>query len=454
MKISQGEFHLSLARTSLRQVIQRYHRLQKETDPRHPEMIATIHTQLENLTSQLNKLEQATIRIAVFGLVSRGKSAVLNALLGQKILQTGPLHGVTQWPRSIRWSIYPEKADKNPVYIELIDTPGLDEIGGEIRSDMAKEITRQSDLILFVVAGDITRTESEALKELRQAQKPLILVFNKIDLYPDVDQQAIYENLQNLAKGGENFFSESVVNLPDEIVMIAAEPAPIQVRVEKPNGEINYEWETPPPYIEPLKQTLLKILNREGRSLLALNALVQGRDAEKILIEKTMNFYQEKAEDLIMKFATVKGIAIALNPIAILDIFGGMLTDLLLIRALAKLYNLPMTNYQATELWQKILWSSGGVLLGELVSGFLLGFEKTSSIALGEGLPNYTTAAMIQGGLGAYGSYVVGKATQVYLENGCTWGPLGQNYVIQNILNQVDKNSIIYRLQQLSIKTD
>jgi len=52
---------------------------------------------LEVLTSTLNKLDQGVIRIAAFGL-GRGKSAVLNALLGQKILQTGPLNGVTQWP--------------------------------------------------------------------------------------------------------------------------------------------------------------------------------------------------------------------------------------------------------------------------------------------------------------------------------------------------------------------
>jgi len=59
------------------------------------------------------------IRIAAFGLVSRGKSAVLNALLGQKILQTGPLNGVTQWPRSVRWVAN----EKGKVQVELIDTP-------------------------------------------------------------------------------------------------------------------------------------------------------------------------------------------------------------------------------------------------------------------------------------------------------------------------------------------
>lgn len=62
---------------------------------------------------------------------------------------------------------------------------------------MAKEVTRQADLILFVVSGDLTRTEYEALLELQNAHKPLIIVFNKIDLYTEIEQEKsikIYKN--------------------------------------------------------------------------------------------------------------------------------------------------------------------------------------------------------------------------------------------------------------------
>jgi len=54
---------------------------------------------------------------------------VVNALVGQKVLATGPLHGVTRWPRSVRWTPATGK-----IQIELIDTPGLDEIEGEARA--------------------------------------------------------------------------------------------------------------------------------------------------------------------------------------------------------------------------------------------------------------------------------------------------------------------------------
>ncbi|MFM2062053.1 MAG: hypothetical protein RLZZ507_1723 [Cyanobacteriota bacterium] len=437
------ETHLNRARASLRQAISWYGYLRKSGQlSSKPELAVLVKPEIELLTTTLNKLDSNVVRIAAFGLVSRGKSAVLNSLLGEKILQTGPLNGVTQWPRSLRWK------PGGKVIVELIDTPGLDEIEGETRAQMARDVAQQADLILFVVSGDITRTEYQALLELRQAQKPLILVFNKIDLYPDTDRTSIYKNLQVLGSG----HTQAKPLLPDEIVMVAAEPAPMEVRVEYPDGNVSYEWETPPPQVEELKQTILNILNREGRSLLALNALIQAREAEEIIAQKTIDFRQQEAEDIIWKFTKYKALAIGLNPIAFLDIIGGVITDLALIRSLARLYSLPMTSYEATNLFRTILLSSGGLLLGELGSSFLLGLGKsTAAIASGDNPLNITTfagSAIAQAGIAGYGSYTVGKAAQVYLEKGCTWGQLGASTVIEEILSQVDKNTILYRLQK------
>jgi uncharacterized protein len=434
---SRQDTHFNRARSSIRRAISG-----------HSAKVRTmLRPEIEVLNSTLEKLDQGVICIAAFGLVSRGKSAVLNALIGQKILQTGPLHGVTQYPRSVRWN--PDNNGK--VQVELIDTPGLDEIEGQARAKMAQDVARQADLILFVVSGDITRTEYEALCQLRKAQKPIILVFNKVDLYPEQDRLTIYANLQRLgaATGDDSILKELLS--PDEIVMIAAEPAPLQVRVELPDGKVSYEWESPPAQINELKQKILKILNREGRSLLALNALVQARDIEERIAQKTIEMREKEAEELIWRFTKYKAIAIAVNPIAFLDVIGGTLTDLALIRALAKLYNLPMTSYQAGKLLKTILLSSGGLLLGEIGTSFLWGLGKSAAaISAGENPTNitaYAGAAIAQAGIAGYGAYAIGRAAQVYLEKGCTWGQLGPNTVIQEILNQVESHTILYRLR-------
>jgi len=448
-RTNQQESHLNRARASLRQALSWYSHLRKPKQPRsNSEWQASLKPELEVLTSNLDKLDRGMVRIAAFGLVSRGKSAVLNALLGQKMLQTGPLNGVTQWPRSVRWV----PSEKGKVQVELIDTPGLDEIEGEARSQMAQEVARQADLILFVVAGDITRTEYQALCDLRQAQKPIILVFNKIDLYPDQTRQAIYQNLQYLDAGGTSNTSPQQLLSADEIVMVAASPTPLEVRVEWPDGQVTYEWETPPPQVDELKQKVLDILNQEGRALLALNALLQARDAEAAMAHKTIKLRQKEAEDLIWKYTKYKALAVGLNPIAFLDILGGAFADLAVIRSLAHLYGLPMTGFEAGKIWKTILFSSGGLLLGELGSGLLLGLGKsTAAIASAENPTNfsaYAGTAIAQAGIAGYGAYIVGQAAQTYLERGCTWGQLGASTVIQEILNQVEPNTILYRLRQ------
>ncbi|BAY62145.1 small GTP-binding protein domain-containing protein [Calothrix brevissima NIES-22] len=437
------ETHLNRARASLRQTLSWYGYLRKSGQlASNPELAGLVKPELEALSTTLNKLDSNVIKIAAFGLVSRGKSAVLNALLEDKILQTGPLNGVTQWPRSVRWQ------PGGKVQVELIDTPGLDEIEGESRANMAREVARQADLILFVVSGDITKTEYQALLDLRQSQKPLILVFNKIDLYPDTDRAAIYANLQQLGAG----HPQAQPLLPDEIVMVAAEPAPMEVRVEWPDGRVSYEWETPPTQVEELKQTILNILNREGRSLLALNALIQAREAETAIAQKTVDLREQEAENIIWQFTKYKALVVGLNPIAVLDILGGTIADLLLIRALARLYGLPITSYEAGKILKTILLSSGGLLLSELGSSLLFGLGKsTAALTSGDNPVNITASfgsAIAQGGIAGYGAYAVGKAAQVYLQQGCTWGQLGANTVIQEILSQVEPNTIVYRLRQ------
>lgn len=465
-KANPQTVYLHRARTTVRQALNRYTAYFRaaKTQPSISTTQTRLKDDMERLSVTLNKLEGNVARVAVFGLVSRGKSAVLNALLGQKVLPTGPLNGVTLAPQAIVWSPYggrreergerrEENSPRSSLQIELIDTPGLDEIDGQTRAEMAQSIVRQSDLILFVVAGDITRTEYQALCELRQAQKPLLLVFNKIDLYPEQNRQAIYQSLQRLAaKSAESDGLQRLIS-PKEIILVAAAPAPVQVRVEQPDGRLTYEWETPAPQIDNLKQKILEVLNQEGRTLMALNALVQVREAESRLATQILEVHHAAAEELIWKFVRYKAIAVALNPIAVLDVCGGVVSDLAMIRALSELYGLPITRHEAGKLWRTILLSSGSLLLTEVGSGVALGMGKSAAaVAAGvdasSGLTLYAGTAIAQAGLAGFGAYAVGRAVQVYLEQGCSWGAQGANTVIQDILGQLDANTITYRIRQ------
>jgi uncharacterized protein len=421
------------------------HSLSRYATERVGKVSPSLQADLNTLAQTLAKLEQTTYRIAAFGLVSRGKSAVLNALVGERVLEIGPLNGVTRFPRSISWS------PDGIVQIELIDTPGLDEIDGEARGKMAAEVVAQADLILFIIASDITQLEYQALCELRQAQKPLLLVFNKSDLYPEQERQTIYQQLQQL--GGDSTNNELLQRLlsADEVVMVAADPAPLQVRTEYPDGTTKTEWEKPEPQIAPLKQKIQELLEREGRSLLAINALVQARSSERNLAKNTLTEMQIEASKLIWQFAQYKALVVAANPIAIFDVLGGALVDIALIFSLAKLYNLPTTKYELSKLFSGVLFSAGSLLLGELITSILFGVGKSAAI-VGSGfdpsaIPGYLGAGGVQAAIAGYGAYRVGNATQAYLSAGSTWGKLGANTVIREILDRIDDATIMARLK-------
>ena len=385
----------------------------------------------------LAKLEQRVFKIAAFGLVSRGKSTVINALLGEKRLETGPLHGVTQWPQSIRWR------SNDKLQIDLIDTPGLDEIAGSTRAEMAQGVAQQADLILFVVAGDITRTEFNALQDLYQARKPILLVFNKIDLYPEQDQNQIFDQLKTMTAEGET----TPIFSPQDIILVAADPQPIAVRVEYPDRLPEERWEKPEPDLDALRQKIFTILNQDGNRLIALNALRMVEQAEQAIAKKTIALRETEADRLINQYIQYKALAIAVNPFALLDLGGSLLSDLFLIRGLARLYGLPITSYEAGRIWKKVIIGAGGILLSQWVSALLLGFQKTASLFESPGnFTAYASGAFLQAGIAGYSAYIVGQGAKLYLAQGSSWGTTGTSTAIANLLQSAPADSLVSRV--------
>ena len=140
---------------------------------------AGLETEIGELTAWMAKLTGMVVQIAVFGMVGRGKSSLLNALIGQPLFETGPLHGVTRTLQRVNWQISEKVGEDGALrvtfsgvgqsQIELIDTPGLDEVDGETRANLAQGIAAQADLILFVIAGDMTNLEHAASSAVTHA---------------------------------------------------------------------------------------------------------------------------------------------------------------------------------------------------------------------------------------------------------------------------------------------
>ena len=155
-------------------------------DTRLPEGVreSLVHD-YEAVQAMLDKIEHGHLHLSVFGRVSTGKSSLLNTLIGEEKFTVSPLHGETKKTSMEQWS------EIEAAGVFLIDTPGLDEAGGEAREEMAKEVANRSDLVIFVLDGDITDSELQALKTLLSQGRPVVVALNKSDLYTGKELDAL-----------------------------------------------------------------------------------------------------------------------------------------------------------------------------------------------------------------------------------------------------------------------
>jgi small GTP-binding protein len=403
--------------------------------------------QLDRLRELGRKLDEATVEIVAFGMVSRGKSSVLNALLGSDVFEVGATHGTTVRRGAQDW-IEAEPGGFPDARLILVDTPGIDEVGGEIREAQARQAARRADLILFVVSGDMRRLEIDALAELRRYKKPIIVVFNQIDRYPDPDREAILAKLED----------ERVRGLvrPEDVVLCAARPDPTPVKVRAADGSVRTEWERPAPVIEPLRERILDVLSLEGKALVALNALLAAGDLHADIMEGKVRAREEAADRLIWRYALAKGATVAVNPIPVADLAGGVAVDVAMILALSKVYGIPLTRPAAVRLVRDMTIALGATglvhmaarLIGSGVKASMAGLTVMSGglaaplTALGYGAIGLTQAVA-----GATASYVIGHAAGTYLRQGGQWGPRGVKTVVQDLLARARADSIVDRLR-------
>jgi GTPase len=134
--------------------------------------------------------------VAIIGRPNVGKSTLLNCLLGKKISITSPK------PQTTRWQILGIKTVKQTQII-YIDTPGLHReekrAMNRYMNRVASSVILDADVIVFMIDAVSFRSEDElVLKKLKEANKPVILAINKIDLIKDkADLLPVIDNVKD-----------------------------------------------------------------------------------------------------------------------------------------------------------------------------------------------------------------------------------------------------------------
>ena len=154
---------------------------------------------LETLGQSIAQLDDLFLLVMV-GEFNAGKSAVINALLGEKMLK----EGVTPTTSKINILRYGEERDRKvagenqevvflPVdllsEVSIVDTPGTNAIV-RYHEELTRHFVPRADLVLFITSVDRPFTESERtfMEHIRDWGKKVVIVINKLDILQDVEE--------------------------------------------------------------------------------------------------------------------------------------------------------------------------------------------------------------------------------------------------------------------------
>ncbi len=155
----------------------------------------------KTLAQSIRQLDELFLLVVV-GEFNSGKSAFINAFLGEKLLQEGVTPTTTQI-YLIRYGEERQNLVENgnlqvitaPLEmlndISIVDTPGTNAIIRK-HEEITTQFVPRSDMVLFITSADRPFTESERafLERIREWEKKVVVVLNKIDLFQTEEELA------------------------------------------------------------------------------------------------------------------------------------------------------------------------------------------------------------------------------------------------------------------------
>ena len=169
---------------------------------------------LDSLKQSIRQLDDLFLLVIV-GEFNSGKSAFINALIGQALLK----EGVTPTTSQINILRYGEKSEQHLVEkdqtvllfpvdllseLSIVDTPGTNAIMRQ-HEELTNHFVPRADLVLFVTSVDRPFTESERnfMQSIRDWGKKVVIILNKIDILTSDEELAqvvhfVQENAQAL----------------------------------------------------------------------------------------------------------------------------------------------------------------------------------------------------------------------------------------------------------------
>lgn len=274
--------------------------------------------------------------LVVVGEFNAGKSAFINALVGEPLMEMGVTPTTASITR-LRYSPQLTQQRTGPIVdigypadwlrdVAIVDTPGTNAILRE-HEEITRHFVPRADLVLFVTSADrpFTETEREFMERIRWWGKKVVVVLNKADLL--ATESDLQEQLAFVRKGVEQLlgFTPEVFPVSSRQALLARQEQSLDTRAEmmassrfgaleayvakvlEDGSRVQLKLLTPLGVAERVSRTYI-LAAEEKRALLAGDiAVAQG-------IEEQLTLYREDIKrDFTFRLQEVENVLLEMN---------------------------------------------------------------------------------------------------------------------------------------------
>lgn len=264
----------------------------------------------------------------------------------------------------------------------------------------AKETALTADLVLFLVAGDLTDAEWQILQQLKQSRQKVLLIFNKQDLYGTEERIYIEQQLQERV---------AEIIAPEDIIAIATVPKAIKVLRQQEDGSVQESMEQPEAQISKLNSRLTTILAQEQEQLIWATTWRKAIELKQQAREILNQVRRDRALPIIEQYQWIAAAAAFANPVAALDLLATAAISTQMLVDLSGIYRQKLSLEKAQT-------ATG--TLGKLM--VQLGLVELSTQAIASILKSnaftYVAGGAVQGVSAAYLTRIAGLSLIEYFQ--------------------------------------
>jgi hypothetical protein len=368
---------LAEAEKVIKQLVTEVEDPQEPVSPQVKPQVSLLQSQVSQIATDMHRKE---IRLLVMGAKGSGKTALIQQMQSDWAAQSSQ---TLTFSEASSFAVVAQ-SDQSDLHVDTL----------------VQQQAMAADLVLFLVTGDITESEFQAVRQLA-ASKRTLLVLSKQDQYLPEERSLILNRLQQRGQ---------IVMSTTDVVAIAAAPNPLKVRQHQPDGSVKEWLEEQKPDVACLTQRLDQILQQESQQLV-LNSSFNYAAALRTQARTVLNdVRQARAMPVIEQFQWIAAGTAFVSPLPSMDLVATVAINAQMVVDLGTIYRQKFSLQQA----QKSAATLGSLMLK-------LGLVELSTQAISTLLKSnaltYVAGGCIQGVSAAYLTRVVGLSLIEYFHS-------------------------------------